>query len=371
MYTNYQYLGESEIMKITDIKIEKIKLKLKEPFKVAFAVIEYSEDLIVKITTDEGITGFGEASPIQFVTGETVDTAYAALKLLKEVLIGEDPLAIDRIHAVMDATIIGNTSAKCGIDLALYDIKGKTAGLPVYKLLGGYSNRIENDTTLSLDEPEKMAHAAKCRADEGYRIIKIKTGIDLESDIRSIRAIREAVGPSVRLRVDANQGYTIPAALKAIRVFAEEGIESIEQCLPAGDVDGAAYLRSKAAPGIELMLDESIHSPADAARACKVNAADSINIKLMKCGGLYRGEQIYSVAEAYGLKCMVGCMMESKLANTAGLSLAAAKKFIPDADCDSYTVYSECDQFFEGGFTTDGPMVTLSEEPGFGVKVNM
>lgn len=358
-------------MKITDIKVEKIKLKLVEPFKIAFAVIEYSEDLIVKITTDEGIVGYGEASPIQFVTGETIDTAYAALNTFREKLIGEDPLAIDRIHSIMDATLVGNTSAKCGIDLALYDIKGKVAGLPVYKLLGGYSNRIENDTTLSIDDPEKMARTAKKKVEEGFGIIKIKTGIDLDSDIKAIQAIRSAVGNDVRLRVDANQGYTIPQALTAINAFGEQGVESIEQCLKAGDIEGAAYLKSKITAKVDLMLDESIHSPADAARACKADAADSLNIKLMKCGGLYRAEQIYSVAEAYGLKCMVGCMMESRLANAAGLSLAAAKRFIPDADCDSYTVYAEDSGIIEGGFTTDGPMVMLSEEPGFGIRINM
>lgn len=358
-------------MKIKEIKIEKIKLKLREPFKITFAVIEYSEDLIVKIKTDEGIVGYGEVSPIEFVTGETIDTAYKALQLFSEKLIGEDPLAIDRIHSIMDSLTQGNTSAKCGIDLALYDIMGKAAGLPVYKLLGGNSNTVENDTTLSINDPEKMAISARKCVEDGYRIIKVKTGIDIESDIKAIELIRKTVGSNIRLRVDANQGYDTKKALRALKAFALAGVESVEQCLPANDVEGAAYLMKNKPSGIELMLDESIHSPADAARACKYDAADSLNIKLMKCGGLYRANQIYSVAEAYGLKCMVGCMMESKLANAAGLSLAAAKKFIPDADCDSYTVYAEGDDIFEGGFTTNGPIVKLSEEPGFGIEINM
>ncbi len=357
-------------MKITDIIIEKARMELKEPFHIAFATIEYGESLLVKVVTDEGYCGYGEAAPMEMVTGDAIDTAYYVLKLLRNALIGEDPLAADRIHWIMDRTIAGNTAAKCAVDLAVYDIKGKAAGLPVYKLLGGFSNTVQNDTTLSLDSPEKMAAEACERVKQGFNIIKIKAGINVDEDIQAVRMIREAAGTDIRLRVDANQGYTVPDAIKALEGFSKYSVESAEQCLPASDLDGAKYLKQKGFAGISLMLDESVHSPYDALRAVSMRAADVINIKLMKCGGLYKAEQIYAIAEAGGLSCMVGCMMETRLANTAGLSLAAAKRSIPDADCDSYTIYKEDQNAPAGGFSQKKDIITLSEKPGLGIDLD-
>lgn len=357
-------------MKITDLKIEKVKLELREPFHVAFSTIEYGESLLIKVITDEGYIGYGEAAPIEMVTGDTMDTTYHVLQLLRNAVIGEDPLAIDRIHRIMDTSIVGNTAAKCAIDLALHDIKGKMAGLPVYKLLGGYSNTIQNDTTLSLDTPDRMAAEACERVNQGFHIIKVKAGRNVDEDIQAIKMIRDAVGADIHLRVDANQGYTVPIAIKALEAFAKAGVESVEQCLPSYDLEGARFLKQKGVAGLALMLDESIHSPTDAMKAISMRAADIINIKLMKCGGLYKAEQIYAIAEASGLSCMVGCMMETRLANTAGLSLASAKRAIPDADCDSYTIYKENQNAPSGGFVNKGDIITMFDKPGLGIDID-
>lgn len=279
-------------MKIVDLKLEKIRIQLSEPFRVAFAVIDYSENVLMKIITDEGIAGYGEAAPLAFVTGETIEGVIAALQMFRQGLIGEDPLNIERIHALMNGAIAGNTSAKCAIDLALYDIRGKVMGQPVYKVLGGFANQVVNDITIGMDETEKMVEKARHYVqEEGYHILKIKTGSNLEKDIENIHKIREAVGPHIRLRVDANQGYCVSDAVKALDAFEKAGVEAVEQCLVDWDMEGAACIRQKAR-GIKVMLDESIHSPIDAAKACRLGAADTLNIKLMKCGGLYQAEQI-------------------------------------------------------------------------------
>ena len=268
-------------MKITGVKIEKLLLELTSPFRVAFGTITHSENVMIKVTTDEGVTGYGEAAPLAFVTAETTDSVLAALELFRTGLIGMDPLDIEAVHAMMDGLMGGNSSAKCAVDLAMYDIRGKAAGMPVYKLLGGYSNTVLNDITVSIMEPQAMADKALSYVrDKGYRVLKVKVGADVNDDIRALTLIREAVGPDVRLRVDANQGYDVPTALKALNAFAALGVESVEQCLPAWNMEGAAYLRRKA-PAIHLMLDESIHGPVDAARACRMDAADILNIKLM------------------------------------------------------------------------------------------
>lgn len=357
-------------MKIVDVKLEKIRIQLSEPFRVAFAVIDYSENVLVKMITDEGIAGYGEAAPLAFVTGETIEGVIAALQMFRQGLIGEDPLNIERIHALMNGAIAGNTSAKCAIDLALYDIRGKVMGQPVYKVLGGYENRVVNDITIGMDETEEMVEKARRYVQEdGYHILKIKTGSSLEKDIENIHKIREAVGSHIRLRVDANQGYSVSDAVKALDAFEKAGVEAVEQCLPDWDMEGASFIRKKAR-GIKVMLDESIHSPIDAAKACRLGAADTLNIKLMKCGGLYQAEQINAIAMANGVNCMVGCMLETKLAITAGLSLVASKQNITEADCDSFLYYKDESTGMSGGFTREGDIFTLSEKPGFGLDIN-
>ena len=357
-------------MKITDIQYEKVKIQLTEPFRVTFATIWYSENLLVKVSTDEGIEGYGEAAPMPFVTGETTDGVIAVIEALKPGLIGENPLHIERIHDIMNGVFHANGSAKCAIDLAMYDIAGKKAGLPVYELLGGYSDKVQNDITISIGVPERMAEeAVKHVKEDGFHILKVKCGLNVKDDIRAMTLIRQAVGPDIRLRVDANQGYDIADAVYAMEEFKKLGVEAVEQCLPAWNFDGAAEVRRRVR-GIRVMLDESIHDPYDAARACKYGCADTLNIKLMKCGGLYPAMQINAIAEGAGVNCMVGCMLETKLATTAGVSLVAAKKNITEADCDSFMFYEDEQTGMKGGFERNGDVFTLLNKPGFGLDIS-
>lgn len=356
-------------MKIADVFIEKIHIDLTEPFKFAFAELTYTENVLIKIVTDEGYTGYGESSPFAPVTGETIDGAISMLKTFRQGLIGMDPLDIEKVHEMMDGLAYGNGSAKCAVDIALHDIKGKVMGQPLYKVLGGYQSVVQNDITIGISTPEDMAKAAKKHVADGFRILKIKAGINVADDIRTMKLIRKTVGPDIRIRVDANQGYTVSEAVTALTGMKKAGVEAVEQCLPYWDFEGSAYLRSKI-NGIQIMLDESIHTPVDAARACRINAADILNIKLMKCGGLYRGAQISTVAENFGVTCMVGCMLETKIAITAGISLVASRKNITESDCDSFMYYKDPETGMPGGFTRDGGTFTLSDKPGLGLDIS-
>ena len=359
-------------MKITDIKIEKFSAPLTEPFRVAFGVIEDSDSWTVKITTDEGIYGIGSAAPSPFVTGETLETCYLVLKLLGQTLIGHDALDIAGAHAKMDSVIHGNGSAKCAMDIALYDIAGKHANLPVYRILGGSNPVVHNDITIGIDSVEKMvADARKYVFEKGFRILKVKIGNDLDHDLQALAAIRELVGPDVRIRIDANQGYDIPTALEAMKAFEKIGIDAAEQFLPWWDYEGAAELKQKNTSSLKLMLDESIHNVHDARRAFMMNCADFYNIKLMKCGGLYWGSKIADFAGEHGVQCMVGCMLENKISITAGISLVAAKKAIVEADCDSFMFYKGDDDGIEGGFIREGGIFTLLEKPGLGIDLDI
>lgn len=222
-------------MKITDVKVETIRIPMKKPFRIAFAVQDHSLNVLVKISTDEGLWGIGEAAPFEPVTGESAATVLEALKLFRTGLIGMDPLDVEGIHRMMDRLLSGNTSAKAAVDIALYDIKGKLMGQPLYKVLGGSVNRIVTDMTVGIDTPEAMAAEARERVEkDGFTILKIKAGINPSEDIQALTLIRQAVGPNIRLRVDANQGYTVSDAVRTLKAFEELGVEAVEQCLPAG-----------------------------------------------------------------------------------------------------------------------------------------
>lgn len=353
-------------MKIVDIKIKKLRIKMKSPFKIAFAVQDYADNVIIKIVTDEGIYGLGEAAPFAPVTGETVDTVISTLNMFKEGLIGMDSLEIEKIHVLMDRLIAGNTAAKAAVDIALFDIMGKAMGQPLYKVLGGFSREVQNDVTIGIDTPENMANEAKERVEkDGFRILKIKAGINPDDDIKALKLIRETVGNDIRLRVDANQGYNVTEAVRVLKEFEKIGVEAVEQCLPDWNIDDSKLIRDKV--NMSIMLDESIHSPKDAAKACKAGAADVLNIKLMKCGGLYNALKINAIAEANDVRCMVGCMVESKIAITAGASLVAAKQNITEADCDSLLFCVDPDNDMIGGLETDKDIFRLPDKPGLGI----
>ena len=215
----------------------------------------------------------------------------------------------------------------------------------------------------------RMAAEARERVEkDGFTILKIKAGINPAQDIQALTLIRQAVGPNIRLRVDANQGYTVSDAVRTLKAFEQMGVEAVEQCLPSWDLDGMRFVRSKV--DLKVMLDESVHSPIDAAKACKIDAADIINIKLMKCGGLYPAEKINAIAEANHVQCMVGCMLETKVAIAAGVSLVAAKQNITEADCDSFMYAVDPEMGMPGGFAVNGGVYTLSDKPGLGIDID-
>ena len=357
-------------MKITKVEIEKFSAPLAEPFHVAFGVIEDSDSWNIRVYTDEGIYGLGSAAPLGFVTGETMETCYLVMKQFANAFIGFDPMDIAGAHKLMDSIIYGNGSAKCAFDLALYDIIGKKKGLPVYKLLGGTDPVVHNDITIGIAAPEKMqADAEKYVFRKGFDILKVKTGINLDDDVRALSLIRQSVGDKIRIRIDANQGYDVETALTALKEFEKLGVDAAEQCLPWWDFDGAAELHAKNNTSVKLMLDESIHTPHDARRAAKLGCADFFNIKLMKCGGLYCGAQIADIAEAAGIGCMVGCMQENKISIAAGVSLVAAKKAIVEADCGSFMFFLGDDDGIPGGFDRQGGIFTLLDKPGLGIDL--
>lgn len=354
-------------MKIKNIEAKIFELKLQKPVKVAIGEITHGETVIVKVTTDSGLVGYGEGAGIPFITGESCETVLGAVNILSEKLIGYDPWAIVDIHTVMDAALMHNTSAKAAIDIALYDIMGKDANLPLYRLLGGVESKVETDKTISIDRPDIMCSEAKDLVARGFNHIKLKAGLDSKADIQVIKAIRESVGSSIGIKVDANQGWSVSQAIETITDMGNYGVQAVEQPVPYWDIDGFAYIRSKVS--VPIMADESCFSPYDAARLIKADAVDMINIKLMKSCGLHKAMEIEAISRAAGVRCMLGCMMESRVAISAAAALVAARDNIIYGDLDSPMFLTE-HPAIHGGFKQDGPFYSLGDEPGHGVEVD-
>ena len=354
-------------MKITDIQYKVVEVKRKCKFTIALATNATSNAIIVKVTTDEGIIGYGEASPFSPVTGDSNEDILQFFEHIKPRIIGENPLAIEKIHRIMNRYTVGKSAGKAGIDIALYDILGKKTGLPLYMLLGGNSNEVQSDMTVGIDTPDEMAKLAKKYVDEGFRILKIKVGINHHDDLEAVRKIRELVGPDISLRLDANQGWGKKETVEVMKQMEQYGVDEIEQPIPYWNVDDMRFIKDHISQ--EMMVDEAVHSPRDVMRIAKAEAADLVNIKLMKSGGLYPALQINAVSQSAGLPCMVGCMSECRIGIAAGAALVAAQGNITLADLDSYRMIEEIDGI-SGGFETKGDMIYLTDKPGLGVEVD-
>lgn len=354
-------------MKITSIKTKKIELELKEPFTTAAITRTSQATVLVKIETDEGITGFGESVPTRHIVGESPETITVIIKELEEKLIGINPLNIELIHKIMDRFLVVNSGAKAGIDIALYDIKGKIMGEPLYRVLGGFSNEIETDVTLSIADKKDMVESAIKNVKNGFRILKIKIGLDAKKDIETIKLIREAVGDDIILKADANQGYDVSEAIHVFNELLKYDVKGIEQPVAYWDINNMAEVRKKTA--MKIVADESVKDQYDAMKFIKANACDMVNIKLMKSAGIFKAEKINAVCEAAGVHCMVGCMVESRVAITAGAHFAASKANILDSDLDGFILTKEL-PFVEGGFTAKNGIITLLDKPGLGLDID-
>ncbi len=341
-------------------------LPLSEPFRTARAEIHCSRNVIVRIETADGLYGTGEARPNPAVTGETQGTAIEAFKETAGLLIGRDALDIGARMTAINRALAHNTALKSAVDMALYDLLGKAAGLPLYAILGGGRRPVTTDNTVSLDEPSVMADKARQYRDEGFAAIKVKLGTTGPADLERVRKIREAVGPEVAIRLDVNSGWDPPTAVSALTAMAPFGIELCEQPLPRWDISGMGRLRAKTS--IPLMADESIFNAHDAVALIRAKACDYFNIKLAKSGGIRGAMAIDAVAEAAGIPCMVGCMTETRLALTAAAHLHAARPNIIFADLDGHRNLT-VDPVI-GGATYRAGEITLPATPGHGADVD-
>lgn len=354
-------------MNITSVTVTGIKLPLIRPFIVSYETYYDMPTIIVKLETDSGAVGYGEATPDQHVTGETWESCYHMLvhQLAPEVL-GENPFHIERIHEKMNQTVYGAPAAKAAIDLACYDLMGKATGQPVYNLIGGkYHNELPVPYVVSILAPEVMAKEAKEALAQGYRTIKIKVGTDPVLDVERIRAVRKAIGPDVQLRVDANQGWCNRATtMRVLEQVTDCNIDWIEQPVEADDITALAEVRKQT--HLAVMVDEGVHGDREMREVIVKQAADKLNIKLMKCGGIYPALKLVAQAEMAGMECQVGSMVESAVATAAGAHLSIAKKTIISNELVGPLMFARD----IANLPYERMNVMLPDKPGLGIDVD-
>lgn len=354
-------------MKITEIEIYAIHLPLHEPFVISYASYDYMPSIIVKITTDTGIVGYGEGVADEHVTGESWEGAFAILKnTLAPKLIGENPVNMERIHEVMDSEIYAAPTAKAAIDIACYDVAGKALGVPVYDLLGGrYHEKFPITHVLSIASPEAMADEAEQRVAAGYRSMKMKVGTQVADDVKRIEAVRARVGKDIAIRVDVNQGWKNSAnTLQGLRKLEHCELDWLEQPVKADDIDGMVEVKSKSS--VPLMIDEGLRGVREMREIIAKRAADKVNIKLMKCGGIYPAMKLAHMAEMAGIECQIGSMVESSIGSAAGFHVSFSKKIITSVELTGPLKFSKD----VGNLQYDVPFICLNDKPGLGIDIN-
>lgn len=353
-------------MKITEVRLGILSVPLRVPFKTALRSVSSVEDVIVEIYTDTGNVGYGEAPPTGAITGDTTGAILGALRdHLIKTIVGRDVDDFEELIQAVNKCIVKNTSAKAAVDMALYDLYGQLYKIPVYKLFGGSKKKIVTDITISVNDPEEMAKDTLNAVERGYDTLKVKVGVNPELDIARLSAVRGAAGPDRRIRIDANQAWSPKQAVRLLNQMQEKGldIELVEQPVPAHDFEGLKFVTERSY--VPVLADESVFSPEDAVKIMQMGAADLINIKLMKCGGLYNALKIATAAELYGVECMIGCMLEAKISVNAAVHLACAKNIITKIDLDGPVLCSE-DPIL-GGSVFNEKEISVSEDPGLGI----
>jgi L-alanine-DL-glutamate epimerase-like enolase superfamily enzyme len=347
---------------IDAIDIYPFPVKMIEPFRIATMVADHAPNVLIRVRTNEGIDGWGEASPLHSIVGETQAICLTAARELRPVFLGRNLLEIADLIRDAERFLPHNATIRSAFDMAFFDIAAQAAGMPLFRLLGGTPRTMETDLTIGICPPERATSRALEALEMGFRILKVKLGTTLEEDRERLKAIREAAGTQTVIRIDANQGWDRTTAKRALNEFAIYEVQFCEQPLQAHDIAGLRMLRESAL--IPVMADEALFSPSDALRLVNEDAAQYFNIKLSKSGGIHNALRISTIAEAGGVASMVGCMLESRLGLTAAAHFACAAHSVQFFDLDTFAEQAE--DPIDGGMRVTNGMISLPESPGLG-----
>jgi L-alanine-DL-glutamate epimerase-like enolase superfamily enzyme len=344
-------------IEITKIQIYKYSIPM-HPFTIATGTMEYAQNILIKIFTNNSIIGYGECSAFPMIVGETQNTCYEMAKDFALLWKGKNALQIEERMEQLHLFTAYNSTIKSAFDMALFDIVSQNANMPLYQYLGGVKKEMISDITVGIGSPELMANQAKAFVDNGATILKIKLGKDVATDVARIAAIRNVVGNEISIRIDANQGWSFVDAKAALTQLGKYNIEFCEQPMRIYN-DKHMPEVIKISP-IKIMADESVYNHYDALRLIENNSCNYINIKFAKSGGILEAQKIIAVAASNNIPCMMGGMLESKVALTAFAHFAAANKQIIFYDMDTCMLGHKVDPVI-GGVTYNKYTVQLPQ----------
>lgn len=352
---------------IASVTCRRLCVPLHTPFVTALRRTSTTEVVVVTVTDSDGVTGWGEAPQVWQVTGESLAGAEACVAgpLAAAVTGLEVDDLVPACWAVAGA-VARNFGAKAAVDVALHDLVARRRGVSLPVLLGASAHRVPTDVTLAAGDADALATAASQRRADGFSVLKMKVGTDAATDVARVRAAREAVGADVGIRLDANQGWTAREAVQVITALEDAGtdVELVEQPVRAEDLDGLAWVSARVRTPV--MADESVYGVHDLVEVIRRRAADLVNVKLAKCGGLGPARTLLELARAHQMGTVVGSMMETHIGVGAAASLAAAygTTAVPDLDAAWWAASSPV----AGGLHYDGATVVLPDAPGLGIE---
>jgi len=353
-------------MQIAKVQVIPVELSLRLPYRTArHPAIDRVTVVFVRVETRQGQIAWGCAAFDESLTGETLEDVVRACHACADRARDLNPLnteyALDELaHCTQDAP-----SAQCAFDLAFHDLLGMAAGLPLYRLMGGYRDRIQTSVTISIAPVKESVELARDRARQGFRLLKIKGGLDPYEDVRRVQAIHEAL-PNLTLRLDADQGYTVQQALDVARALSEK-LEMLEQPTPAADLD-ALHKVTRHSP-VPILADESVAGPASALKIAARKAADGMSVKLATCGGLRCARQVDTIARAAKMATMVSCVNEPALLTAAGLSFALSSPIVRYGDLAGH--FDLVGDPTTPGFLLEEGWLIATDVPGLGCTVDL
>jgi L-alanine-DL-glutamate epimerase-like enolase superfamily enzyme len=353
-------------MQITHTEIYRFSIPM-EPFTIATGTMSFAQNTFIRVYTDAGFYGVGECSAFPMIVGETKDTCLVMAREFAALWKGKDPLDIEARLQQLHSFTAGNGTIKSAFDMALYDIAAKNAGLPLYQYLGGNKRTIETDITIGINEPDAMAKKAVAFKQSGATILKIKLGKDAETDIERITKIRTAVGPDMRIRIDANQGWSFEDAVKALQGMKDLNVEFCEQPMRTGYDDLLPKLMELSP--VQIMADESVYNHHDARKQINSKSCHSINIKFAKSGGINEAIKIHDIANDLGIPVMMGGMLESRIAASAQMHFVYASPNVQFFDMDT-CMLGHLEDPCVGGVKYDGYFLDIDDTPGIGADAD-
>lgn len=350
-------------MRITKVSYERLDLKLAVPYTIAYETISKTSNFILKIETDGKWVGYGCAAPDKVVTGETPDEVENAIKNeITSYLLGKDPFTYALLLMELKQILGKKASSLAMVDLALFDLISKKAEVPLYKFLGGFQKSIATSITIGILGLEDTLKHAQEYVSQGFLVLKIKGGSNLEEDVEKMKKLHEAF-PKVTWRFDGNQGYSVKDSIAFVKSTADIGIQIFEQPTKIEAEERLGEVTDNVS--IPVMADESLKTLTDAFRLAQNERVDMINIKLQKVGGIMVGMHINSVAKSANLEAMVGCIDECGLGIAAGLHFALSRPNIVFADLDGHLEL--IDDPYKDIFKLEKGILYPTEKYGLGV----